>query len=242
MKNRSSLAWPALVVLAAVVGFSASALASSDDKGARPNSRITVSGTATVSTRPDEAVVDLGVRSEAAEGATAMKANATKMSAVLEALAEAGVDRQGIETTRVSLERRRVDRRTDRERMVFVAQNSIQVTIIDLDAAGSVIDAAVRAGADAVRNIRFQVSNPTEVRRQALQQAVHTARAKADAMAAAAGARVTDVVSITEQGDGVPEVGYDRRLAFPSAIVTPIVPTRDIETRIAVSVVWQLAG
>lgn len=245
MRTRSIVVWVVLLVVAAIVGFSASAIASSDEEGARPNRRITVFGTATVSTRPDEAVVDLGVRSDARDGASAMEANATKMSAVLEALVGTGVDRQQIETTKVSLERRRIDRGTERERTVYVGQNSIQVTISDLDSTGSVIDAAVRAGADAVRNIRFQVSNPTEVRRQALAEAVQAARAKADAMAAAAEARVADVISIEEARDGYPNAAYEQRVAFAQvaeAAPTPILPTRDIQTRVTVSVVWQLAS
>lgn len=242
MRNRSTWIWLAAVVVATVVGFSANALASSGGGSSGPNRQITVSGTATVSTRPDEAVVDLGVRSEAAESAAAMEANATKMAAVLVALADAGVEKQDIATIRVSLDRRTVDRGTKHERTVFVAQNTVEVTITNLDNAGPVIDTAVKAGADQVQDIRFQVSNPTEVRRQALQQAVRGGRAKADAMAAAAGAHVGGVISIREQGNSYPEA-YDQRLMLGAvAAATPIVPTRDIETRVTVSVVWSLAA
>ncbi|HZD18099.1 MAG TPA: SIMPL domain-containing protein [Actinomycetota bacterium] len=244
MRNRSIVVWVSLVVIAAIVGFTANAIASSDEEGTGPNRRISVSGSATVNTRPDEAVVDVGVRSEAQDGATAMEDNATKMAAVLKAVGAAGVQKQDVQTARVSLERRTLDRGTARERTVFVARNTIEVTIADLDATGSVIDAAVGAGAGEVRNVRFQVSNPTEVRRQALEEAVRAARAKADAMAAAAGARVTDVISIAEQGSGYPEAAYDQRLAaIPGAFTTtPILPTRDIQTRVTVSVVWGIAA
>jgi hypothetical protein len=161
MKTRSSLVWLALGVVAAIVGFSASALASSDDEEGGVNRRITVSGTATVGTRPDEAVVDLGVRSEAEDGAAAMEANATKMSAVLEALAEAGVGQQDTGTTGLSLERRTLDRGTSRERTVFVAHNAIEVTITDLEATGSVIDADRQDPEDVRARIRpYHVASP----------------------------------------------------------------------------------
>jgi uncharacterized protein YggE len=243
MRNRSTLIWIAVVVLATVVGFTANAVASSGDRPSGPTRQITVSGTATVSTRPDEAVVDLGVRSEAAASADAMQANATKMTAVLKALADAGVGKQEISTTHVSLDRQTIDKGTKHERTVFVARNDVEVTITDLDQAGAVIDAAVQAGAEEVHDIRFQVSDPTEVRRQALQQAVRGARAKADAMADAADASVSGVISIREQGNTYPGA-FEQRLAFDAvpAAVTPIVPTHDIETRVTVTVVWSLAS
>lgn len=201
-----------------------------------------MSGTATVSTKPDEAVIELGVRSQAADGQTAMQANAAKMSAVLKALGGVGVSRQDIETTRVSLDRSILARGTPHEQVLYVAQNVVRVTITDLDRVGAAIDAAVGAGADSVHDIRFQVSNPTEVRRRALQQAVRGARAKADAMAEAAGARVSGVISIREQGSPY-QVGFDQ--AVPAALGaggTPIVPQHEIQTRVTVSVVWSLSG
>jgi uncharacterized protein YggE len=75
---------------------------------------------------------------------------------------------------------------------------------------------------------------------QALQEAVRGARAKADAMAAAAGARVTGVVSIREQGGEYPgsyRFGADMALA---AMPAAIVPPHEIETRVTVTVVWSL--
>jgi hypothetical protein len=238
MRDRTGWVWPVVVAVALVAGFAANAVASSDD-GPAPRRHVTVSGTATVTARPDEAVVDLGVRSEADDGAGAMEANATKMTAVLEALSEAGVARGDVETTRISLDRVTLDRGTANERTVYVARNAVQVTIADLSAAGDVIDAAVAAGADEVRRIRFQVSDPTQVHREALEEAVRVSRAKADAMAGAAGARVSAVVSITEEGR---ELSSRGRLAYTAALAadTPVVPPREVEASVSVTVVWSL--
>jgi uncharacterized protein YggE len=62
-------------------------------------------------------------------------------------------------------------------------------------------------------------------------------------MAAAAGARVTGVVSIREQGGEYPQ---PYRMAWGNesmvaAALTPIVPPHEIETRVTVTVVWSLA-
>jgi hypothetical protein len=241
MKGRTWI-WVGALVVAAVVGFAARVVAAPNPTPSGPAKLITVSGTATVSTVPDEALVDLGVRSEAETGDGAQQANAAKMQSVLEALAGVGVEQKDIETIRTSLNPQKLGGGSKHEQTVYVAQNTVEVTIRGLSKAGSVIDAAVAAGADQVQDIRFQVSNPTDVHTLALQEAVRGARTKADAMATAAGARVTGVVSIREQGNAYPQ-SYNANweaMAIPAAL-TPIVPPHEIETRVTVTVVWSLA-
>ena len=120
---------------------------------------------------------------------------------------------------------------------MFVASNSVQVVIHDLSTVGSVIDAAVEAGADSVNDIRFQLANPNEVRTDALHQAVTGARTKADALAEAAGARVVGVVTIDEQN--LQEPVY--RAALAASVPTPIVPPSSLQVSETVKVVWEIA-
>ena len=241
MKNRTWI-WVGALVVAGVAGFAARVVAAPNTTPSGPAKLITVSGTATVSTAPDEVLVDFGVRTQAGSSADALAATAAKMQSVLQALAGEGIEQKDIETVRMQVNAQKLDRGTKHERTVYVAQNTIEVTIVDLSKVGSVIDAAVAAGADQVQDIRFQVSNPTDVHTQALQEAVRGARAKADAMAAAAGARVTGVVSIKEQGGEYPQPyrGAWDAMAIPAAF-TPVVPPHEIETRVTVTVVWSLA-
>jgi len=240
MKNRTWI-WVGALVVAAVVGFAARVVAAPNSTPSGPAKLITVSGTATVSTMPDEVLVDFGVRTQAGSSADALAANSVKMQSVLEALADAGIEQKDIETVRMEVNQQKLDRGTKHEQTVYVAQNTVEVTIRDLSGSGSVIDAAVAAGADQVQDIRFQVSNPTDVHTEALQEAVRGARAKADAMAAAAGARVTGVVSIREQGNAYPRSYNESAGMLALAAPTPVVPPHEIETSVTVTVVWSLA-
>jgi uncharacterized protein len=243
MKQRVVIGAVLVLVLGMAIGFGGNALAGNDEP--QPGGRtVAVSGTATVSTTPDEAVITLGVRSEAEESQGAFEQNASKMKAVLAAVTGEGVPKDDIETTNVSLDRQTKDRNTPREITIFVSRNEVDVTIRDLATVGTVIDAAVTAGVDEVRDIRFQISDETKVRREALQAAVRAARAKADAMAEAAGASITGVVSMREQG-GSPEPQFERAVGFlagasDQAIRTPVVAPDDILTRVTVTVVWRL--
>jgi uncharacterized protein len=237
--------WTIVVVVAGalVLWVAATALAQdSPPLSAKPVRTITVTSTASVKAAPDEAVVNLGVRSEAPDSAAAFAQNAEDMQTVLDAVKTAGVDEKDIQTTNVSLEQRVTNSGKPNEQQAFVATNSVRVTIHDLSSVGSVIDAAVRAGADAVNDIRFQLSDPDAVRTDALRQAVAGARAKADALASAADAEVLRVVTIDEQNYRPPV--YQAALsagALAAPAPTPIVPPSSLEVAETVSVVWEIA-
>jgi uncharacterized protein YggE len=244
MSRRTWTIAVAAVTGALVLWLAATALAQdSPPPSAKPARTITVTSTATVDVAPDEAVVALGVRSESPDSTAAFAQNADDMRAVLDAVKAAGVDERDIQTTNVSLERRIANGGKPNEAQTFVAANSVRITIHDLSSVGSVIDAAVGAGADAVNDVRFQVSDPNAVRTDALTRAVAGARAKADALASAAGAEVLRVATIDEQNYHPPVyqaalVAGD--LAAPAA-PTPIVSPNSLEVTETVSVVWEIA-
>jgi uncharacterized protein len=243
--SMSRRTWTVVVVVAGalVLWVAATALAQDNPPpGAKPVRTITVTSTASVEAAPDEAVLSLGVRSEAPDSAAAVAQNAEDMQAVLDAVKTAGVDQKDIQTTNVSLEQHVTNRGKPNEQQQFVATNSVRITIHDLSSVGSVIDAAVRAGADAVNDIRFQLSDPDAVRADALGRAVAGARAKADALASAADADVLRVVTIDEQNYRPPV--YQAALAAGDlaapAPTTPIVPPSSLEVTETVSVVWEI--
>ncbi len=242
MTRRMGVIVIAAVVAGLVIWFAATAMAQSGaTPSVKPARTITVSSTATVKAQPDEVVLDLRVRSESADSAAAFAQNAKDMQAVLDALKAAGITDKDVQTTNVSLEQNTQNQGKPNERRVFVASNSVQVTIHDLSSVGSVIDAAVNAGADSVNDISFQLSNPNTIRTDALSQAVTGARSKAEALARAAGAEVVRVVTIDEQNFRPPV--YNQSLAaLPGAgVPTPVVPPSSLQVSVTIAVVWEIA-
>jgi uncharacterized protein YggE len=230
---------------ALVIGFAASAMGSDQASStAKPSRTITVTSTATVKAKPDEALVNFGVRSEDADSAVAMAQNAKDMQAVLDALKAAGIADKDIQTLDVALDQRVENRGRPSEQTVFVASNSVQVTIHALASIGHVIDAAVGAGADSVNDVRFLLSDPNTIRTDALSQAVKGARTKADALAQAAGAKVLAVVTINEEAFRAPvyHAPFQKQLAFSgvAAAPTPVVAPNSLEVSVTVTVVWEI--
>ena len=81
--------------------------------------------------------------------------------------------------------------RPDREPRVtgYQLTNSVNVTVRDIDATGSVVDGALAAGATSLDGLGFRVEDPSVAEAEARAAAVADARSRAEALAAAAGVR-----------------------------------------------------
>ena len=233
----------ALVVVAlVVVAFGARAMAEDSDDGGAGRS-ISVTSTATVGTEPDQATLRLGIETSSDDSADALARNGAIAEDVLAALTTAGIDADDVQTERLDVGRRTIDRRTPQERTVYVADTTLGVTVRDLDSVGAVIEAAVGAGATSVRDVRFEVADPSQARTQALEQAVDGARAKADAMAAAAGTSVTGVERIVEEGAARPVYEQYRAATLSAAAADTsfsVVPPDELDTSVTITVVWAI--
>jgi len=167
---------------------------------------ISVSGSGTVTTVPDRGTFTFGVTSPATSARVAFQANAAAMRKVVAALREAGVASADLQTTQVSLDVR-LSQQGD-EVVGYVASSSVTAVVKGLATAGSVVDAAVAAGADSVYGPALSSGDTDALYRQALTAAVADARQKAQALATAAGLTLGKAVEITEGSSGGQPVPY----------------------------------
>jgi uncharacterized protein YggE len=200
-----------------------------------PNT-VTVTGSGTVTSQPDEAVLGLGVRTEASDADAALKENATRMTAVMKALRDLGVASNDIATTSLSLYPNYSNNGSDITS--YVAENDISVTLHDLSLVGKAIDDAVGAGANVANGVTFQMSDANSGLTDALKQAVADAQSQAAALADAAGAKLGGVVSITESSPPSP-IPYGAFGAAAGSETTPVNPG-PVQVQVSVTVVWAL--
>jgi uncharacterized protein len=230
------------VVLGAIVALTLPSLAQDTGSPAPSNTdrTVTVSGTATISAKPDEAVISLGVQTQANTAQSALADNATKMTALIAALTDKGIAKDDIATSYVSIYPTYGNNGMDITG--YQAVNQVDVTVRDISKVGGVIDDAVKAGANLSNGITFKLSDENQGVSQALGDAVANARSKAETLAGAGDAQLGQVVSIQE-GSGVytPPIYYGRDLAASSAggAATPIQPPT-LETQVSVTVTWSL--
>ncbi|MGD2121330.1 MAG: SIMPL domain-containing protein [Gemmatimonadota bacterium] len=149
---------------------------------------IQVTGQAQITVPADLARISFTVETEGTSAGEATEANAALMDAVIEAIRSIGLDDVDIQTFGYSLRPEyQVSREDTGTRTIsgYRVQNNIRVEFSDVDAAGTVLDGAVEAGANRVANLQFVASDTRAARLQALREAVSNAREQAEAIASA---------------------------------------------------------
>lgn len=165
---------------------------------------ITVAGTGTVQVEPDTAVVNLGVQATAPTGAEATDSVNAAATALTEALIAAGIADDNIQTAGLNLYSVTGDDGTTITG--YNASLSINVTIDDVEAVGSTIDAAQSAAGAGftIGGVTFSFADPESVLAQARVDALASARAKAEQYAAAAGVELGEIIAIVESPSSPP--------------------------------------
>lgn len=188
---------------------------------------IQVTGQAKVSATPDRVYIDIGVTTQARKSEAAASQNAVRLSAVITAVKSAAGTGAQLTTTEYSIS---PDYRYPPHGAAtitgYTASNVLQVRLDDLRKLGAVLDAATRAGANNVRDIRFALRDEQIPRTQALRQAARSARQDAQALADALGLRVIRVLSVNEQGPAVvpPPRIYMQARVFAQSQAAPVTP------------------
>jgi uncharacterized protein len=198
---------------------------------------VVTSGEAVVRRAPDRAFITVTTESRARSPRDAQQENARMMTAVQDKLRSARVPREAIRTLGYTVEPEfdfTNNRRTLRD---YVARNTIEVRMDDLDRLGETLDAAVNAGATSVGDVRFDLKDRETAEREALRLAVADARARADAAAAGAGRTVDHIIRIQENGTEPIEPPRPALMAMRAGSAAPETPIAagDIEIRARVT-------
>jgi len=161
---------------------------------------VMVIGRADIRSIPDEAVVTLTEESDGVEPALAMNANSAAMARMLERLRVEGVDDEAVETVNISVfPVRTYDPQTGQETLVgYRAQNTVTVTLRDMNMVGKVLAAAVEGGATNISGPLWRLTEDSAAVHDALTRAVEDARSKAETLAGAQGLTVGAVLMMSE--------------------------------------------
>jgi len=182
------------LVVSVLVGFGAA-----DDRP--PQKVVRVIGTSEVKVVPDRAVIQLGVQKQAPNAVAAKRSADEAARKILTALNTNGVNEKDVQTTYLSLQPESYTRKGIRI-SYFVAQETLTVTVRDLQKLDSLLEALVRAGGNRIDSIGYETSDLRKYRDQARDLAVKAAREKAEALAKTLGQDIGRAHSIEEVSDG----------------------------------------
>lgn len=186
---------------------------------------ISVNGSGTVKVEPDTAKVSFSVVTINKIAKDASAENAKIIDKVQKALISTGIKEEDFSTTNYSLNEDW--NRKENEPISYRVNNTLQVTVKNIDTVGAVIDAALNAGANKCSNISFSKSDTSDAVKLARSNAVKQAYETALQIAEAAGRKLGKAI-IIDCTDRNNEVSIMRKAAFATAAVED----NSIETQI----------
>ncbi len=207
-------------------------------QGTSDEHTISVTGTGTVTVKPDVADVRLGVSVQKPTVKEAQAAAAQQMEAAVAAIKKTGVAADDIKTTTVALSPVYDYSQGGQQKLLgYQFSNQVAVTIRDISKVADVIDGAIAAGANTVDGVTFRVNNPVAAESKARDAAMADAKSRAQALASAAGVRITGVASIVETSSPAPmPIAMPAAGAMKDSYSTPIsTGTNDVVVTVAVS-------
>lgn len=182
---------------------------------------ITVVGEGRVRIQPDIAQINIGIEVVGETVKEASGQGAETMTAVMNALKEGGVEEKDMQTSGYSVW---VERPYGSEgpimdqAPIYHVNNTVNVTIRDLDTVGTILDAAIEAGANNIYGVTFSIADPKPLQTEAREKAVADALAKAEELAGLNQVQLGEVVSVSEVIGGGPS-GY-----YPGFARVPVAP------------------
>jgi uncharacterized protein YggE len=208
---------------------------------------ITVVGEGVANVEPDTAQATIGVQVIDPNLSEATNAVQQRMEAVLTALQEQGIAEQDIQTANFNIFVERPfesqpqpqdqQDQAATDELIYHVNNDVQVTIRDLDNVGTILNAAIEAGANNIYGVNFTISDDSQARAQAREAAINNAATQAEDLASLAGVQLGQVVRIREviSGGGQPLPA----LRVDVGGAAPIEPGQ-LEVRVQLEVVYAM--
>lgn len=190
---------------------------------------------------PDMASITLGVSTQAATAAEALRLNAQHMTAILTNLRALGLGERDIQTSNLSLGPQYVYVQNQPPKLSgYQASNDVRVTVRDLAKLGTVIDAVGGAGANQINGVSFGLKDSDAAENEARRAAVKALGAKADLYAQATGYHIVRLVNLSEGGGEQPMQPRPVFAMAKAAAATPVAPG-ELNVSVDVSAVYELA-
>lgn len=200
------------ILLAAVTLLSACSgagqLQNPANQSAAQTNTITVVGSGQAVGEPDQATIRLGHVARDSSVSAAIGTSNEVLRQMREAIQEQGVAAEDIQTTNFSIftEESRFPEPDSSERpagqRIYRVENTLTVTVRDIEQVGSVIEAALENGANNVHGLEFGLSGRDELAAEARSAAVQDARQRAQLLAEELGLTLGQVIEVKEQGSG----------------------------------------
>ena len=182
------------IVLLAALALSACGPAASNMR------TLNVNGVGQVFITPDIAYLYAGVHTEKPTAAEAVAANNAQTQQVIDALKEFGVEEKDIHTSSFSIwpiDRYDPATGTATGEKYYAVDNTVYVTARDLTKLGALLDTVIKAGANTINSVQFDLSDKTAAMKEARAAAMKNAKSQAEELAGLASVSLVEITNIS---------------------------------------------
>lgn len=199
MKNKIFVVIASLVIVGLLAACQGTAPVASNSQ----IPMINVSGTGRVYLVPDIAYVYVGVRSQAEDVAEALSQNNAQATGISSTLMEKGVAAEDIQTTAFNVyPQQQYSPEGIPMETVYVVENTVFIKVRDLQSLGTLLDAVVRAGANTINGISFDLEDRVSAEKEARQLAIEDAKTKAVELAGLTGVELGQLYGVNVYSSG----------------------------------------
>jgi uncharacterized protein len=194
------------VLSACAAPVSAPAAANSSDQ----RRTLSAQGTGEVILTPDVAYISVGIESRADQVTTALNENNAQAARIASTLREMGVEERDIQTSAFNVyPMQEYNPMGEMTGTVYVVNNTVSITVRNLQSLGELLDATVRAGANSIHSILFDVENKEQAVKEGRRLAIENASQTAAELADAAGVQLGDLINLNVYSSGSPVPVYE---------------------------------
>lgn len=183
---------------------------------------VRVHGQATLSVEPDQVQFDIGVVTQATTPKAAADQNATQSNALVQEL-NAAFPSASVKGINFSVNPNYQYPRDGAPTIAgYTASNTVRLLLNDISRLQTVIDIAIKSGANSINRLTFTLRNENSVRARALAGAANQAQAGAEALATSLKLRLGRLLTV-EEGQPV-VVSAPREVSFEKLQSTNLTP------------------
>jgi Uncharacterized conserved protein len=210
--------------------------------------QISVSGTATLYKPADQVNFTVGVTTENIDVEEALKANNTKMDAVIAALKNSGLTKEEFQTGSFSvypvysLPPKNPPPEWRAVITAYRVQNDLYIKTTQIDHAGQLIDAVNKAGADIINDIGFSLKDKEAAQAEVITAATANAMLNAKILSESAHTPLKRILKVSLEQAGPMPHAYRNKMMFAAAeggASTPI-EAAQIEVNATVSMLYEI--
>jgi uncharacterized protein len=239
-----------VVAILAMAGCAAvpNAYAATNDQTTNPPQRtLTAVGQGKVFLVPDVAYVTIGVHSEAATVAAALKDNNTQAQAIQKALTALGVDTKDIQTSAFNVypqqqpNPKALPGSTDTQTVTtYAVDNTVNVTVRDLNKLGTLLDNVVSSGANTIHGVQFDALDKSKAMADARKLAIQDAKNQAQEIATDSGVQLGNIMTLNVNTGNVPGPIYAGKGGFAAADASVAVSSGQLQITADANIVYEI--